>query len=1264
MTTGLFFKTPLSGIQKINKGRRFLILILLVFKFSQFTVYAQSPYCDPNYTGQSGNCTTYGMSINAIEIKQSSNVIYTRAHNTGGYNGCTSSSGQYTFWSSSSMFTLKVGGNYTIGFTTGPTYSVGIGVWIDLNGDNDFADAEEWRSSGWCTPLISPGSSTLQYFNLSIPVNATVGTTRMRIRSTYNSCTANDNGCTSYNYGEAEDFTITLSSEPNDAGITNISPPKCQPLLTTTISNLGSNDLQSVKIGWAVNGKFQNVNTYSKTITKGKSADIILSPTFNFSDATSYQIKVFTMEPNSVSDPDNNNDTSILNFVYYSQPGKPNPQNVSRCGIGSVQLNSGLGKNGYSLWYGSNTSTEVLAIDSIFNTPTLPYGNKTYYIEGVKLGDPTLFTTGMSGTYWFGNIQSGNMFDIKANKSLIIDSFSLNVNNYNSIQVNVYVRSGSYVGYQTNSSSWTLIKTINGVQAKGLGNKTNVNMGGYLMPAGNYGVYVQVSEGILFNLGNQNRSNIDLTFVGGDAISGNFGSITSNYTWSGNLYYRPVLCTEKRVPVDAIVNPSPFGSSFTKSIPFQTTRPNSRGTISDPDIVTSNEEINYELNPPSGYFQSDYGKKWKTENFRIRTLKGNVISGKYYQYLAPSNTQKGTLRFVPDTTLTDSIIHIQLVIKDMGPYYCDSTINKFIFVAPRPQPNFNFNKQICDGDAVLFENQSRISSGNMRYKWYFGTGNPEDTSDAFSTIFKFPAYGKYKVSLTATSIPYGYETTKTILVEVTEIPRIDFKILNACENIPLRFINNTSHTDTVSYFWDFGDPSSTNDVSQLKHSVWTYPLPGAYQVTLKATAKGCQSILTKNANQFATPIAGFSAPSLICDKTEIKFTNSSLIKFGNMGYHWTFGDGDVSNEANPTHIFKNSTSKTVVLKTVSEFGCIDSTVKILYPVESPLANFNWNSACNLTTTKFTFTGTIPLGGIKTNYYWNFSGESNSTQIDPEKLFSQAGKKSVTLSLVADNGCSNEISKEVFIKQQSKSDFEVNDICEDDEAVFINKSSVSSGALKYNWKFGDGKNSNALSPRHKYNIGGTTQTYNVTLVAIVTGGCSDSVTKAVTVNAKPNSDFNFKSSGRLVYFNAINKNSVLYQWRFGDGGSAITPDAQWHYLSYPSGKYKACLSVVDANSCFSETCKDINVGNTIQNLTNDSEISVYPNPSNGSFRVNFSKPMVGSIKLYTNTGKLVHESNIIPYQKTQYFNLNLSDGLYILMLVDEIQSHAIKIVIQK
>jgi hypothetical protein len=77
-----------------------------------------------------------------------------------------------------------------------------------------------------------------------------------------------------------------------------------------------------------------------------------------------------------------------------------------------------------------------------------------------------------------------------------------------------------------------------------------------------------------------------------------------------------------------------------------------------------------------------------------------------------------------------------------------------------------------------------------------------------------------------------------------------------------------------------------------------------------------------------------------------------------------------------------------------------------------------------------------------------------------------------------------------------------DVCEDDDAVFTNKSVVSAGNLNYSWKFGDKGTSTSQSPRHRYNIGGVSKTYNVTLVAVVPGGCSDSITKAVTVNANP------------------------------------------------------------------------------------------------------------------------------------------------------------------
>jgi hypothetical protein len=44
-----------------------------------------------------------------------------------------------------------------------------------------------------------------------------------------------------------------------------------------------------------------------------------------------------------------------------------------------------------------------------------------------------------------------------------------------------------------------------------------------------------------------------------------------------------------------------------------------------------------------------------------------------------------------------------------------------------------------------------------------------------------------------------------------------------------------------------------------------------------------------------------------------------------------------------------------------------------------------------------------------------------------------------------------------------------DVCEDDDAVFVNKSVVSAGNLNYNWKFGDASNSSSQSPRHRYKL---------------------------------------------------------------------------------------------------------------------------------------------------------------------------------------------------
>lgn len=1224
----------------------------LLCSFSLFLcteALAQSPYCNPNYSGQSGNCITYGMSVNAVEIRQGLNTIYSRAHNSGGYNGCTGSSGQYTLWSTSPMFTLKVGGTYSIGFTTGPTYAVGIGVWIDLNADNDFADSGEWRSANWCSPYLSPGSSVLQFYTLTIPWTAKTGVTRMRIRSVYNSCTSGDNGCTTYNYGEAEDFTINLGSDANDAGITAIQTPACYPQLKTTVSNLGNNTLQQIKIGWMVNGALQKTNSLTQSLAKGQNSDLVLSPDFTFKDLETYYVKVFTFDPNGVQDPDVKNDTSYLQFIYYKQPLKAAPKDVSRCGAGSVRLNAGLEKNAQALWFGSSNGTDLLSTDSIYQTPNLPYGTKTYYVESAKFGSVTNFSTGMGGTFWLGNVQSGNMFDLTAVKALVIDSFALNVNNYSTLQVNVYVKSGSYAGYQTNATAWTLIKTINGVKARGLGNPTTVSMDGFLMPAGSYGIYVQVSEGILFHSGGQSHSGTELKLKGGDAISGSFGTVVSNYTWSGHIYYRPVVCTESRVSVRATVYPTPAGSALVKGLPFQTTRPKTSGTPADPDIVASGDELNYTLQVPSGYLLSDYGKKWQVKNFQLKTGSGRPVASKYYTFKYPAPVSNGQLKFKPDSTLEDTIVVATLQLTDLGPYYCDTIINRSLKVAPRPKVQYEFKDSICDGETVYFENKSSVSSGNLTYHWAFGTGNAGDSSNAVSSVFRFPGPGNYTVSLTATSVPYGYKSTVIKQVRITEIPKVDFKVLNACEKIPVKFINLTTHSDSLTFQWDFGDPFTGNDKSKAKDPNWTYTATGGYPVTLTARAKGCTATLVKNANQFAVPKAGFKIPALICTHTPIMFSNLSTIPFGNMGYSWNFGDGTISHDKNPHHEFQSADPIKVKLKTISEFGCVDSAERMVQPTVSPLADFRWNAACNLTETQFQYTGKLATDGSDHTFHWNLAGEQTSGLMNPKWWFKQAGKKRISLSVFSSNGCFDTISRELNIKLQAKADFAVSDICEEDEAVFINNCYVSSGNLQYVWKFGDGQISGLHAPRHRYQIGGTTLTYNVTLVAQVPGGCPDSVTKPLTVHARSNSDFTYKVSGRWVDFKAITRDALLYQWRFGDGGSATTPNAGWHYLGYPSGKYRACLAIVNNTSCFSETCKEIQITGASQSLQKNI-CTLFPNPGNGSFHLQIGQSGIEeSIEVLDATGKRVCLLAPTDRDSEGVYHFQGEKGIYLLLI---------------
>ena len=125
-------------------------------------------------------------------------VVFSNINNsstgTAGYEDFTSINGS-----------VNKGSSYTIQITpywAGTKYKEGYAVYIDYNGDGDFADSGEkaWSKSASTT---TPVSGTI-----TIPTTATVGSTRMRVIMKYNSTPSTS--CGSFTYGQVEDYTLTI----------------------------------------------------------------------------------------------------------------------------------------------------------------------------------------------------------------------------------------------------------------------------------------------------------------------------------------------------------------------------------------------------------------------------------------------------------------------------------------------------------------------------------------------------------------------------------------------------------------------------------------------------------------------------------------------------------------------------------------------------------------------------------------------------------------------------------------------------------------------------------------------------------------------------------------------------------------------------------------------------------------------------------------------------------------------------------------------
>lgn len=185
-----------------------------------------------NFTlGTSSGSATYCESkSNSTDDSRIEKVVFNTINNSSSESGNTQNGGCVSYSDFTSVSTNIIQGqthslSVTLG-SCGSEYSKVVKVFIDYNGDGDFADTgEEVAVSG----VMSSGVFTK---SITIPAGASNGTTRMRVVCREKETGDGDNttaitntkACGTYSWGETEDYSIVIGSSGSTPAISSFAP--------------------------------------------------------------------------------------------------------------------------------------------------------------------------------------------------------------------------------------------------------------------------------------------------------------------------------------------------------------------------------------------------------------------------------------------------------------------------------------------------------------------------------------------------------------------------------------------------------------------------------------------------------------------------------------------------------------------------------------------------------------------------------------------------------------------------------------------------------------------------------------------------------------------------------------------------------------------------------------------------------------------------------------------------------------------------------
>ncbi len=354
-------------------------------------------YCQPTYSSGTGSgdfiaqVSVAGTTLSNVTTG-AANPYYTLYPTSGSTTGTLTANNLYTM-------TVK-GGTFSTCFIRG---------WIDYNNDGNFDATETIGISA------NVGASATGNFTFTIPLTAFNGTTRLRMRSSDTSPgpgTGDFCGTTNSNWGETEDYTITITGGTNKFAIT-WSPSTYLSSTTTnptTASNIAGNITYTVSASYSGCTTTAQITVTATSVSAptGTNGQRCGSGTVTISAASSGNvIDWYAASTGGIALVTGNNSFTTpsiaVTTIYYAEsrnattgcisptrtavtatinatPSFPTGTDGSRCGTGTVALSASSSGNVIDWYAASSGGTALISASNSYTTPSIS-ATTIYYAE-------------------------------------------------------------------------------------------------------------------------------------------------------------------------------------------------------------------------------------------------------------------------------------------------------------------------------------------------------------------------------------------------------------------------------------------------------------------------------------------------------------------------------------------------------------------------------------------------------------------------------------------------------------------------------------------------------------------------------------------------------------------------------------------------------------------------------------------------------------------------------------------------------------------